>query len=34
LSPEVDAAWRAALREQKDFEKARFNEDGEKLRRM
>jgi hypothetical protein len=34
LSPEDDAAWRAALREQKEYEKARFLEDGEKLRGM
>src|SRR4051812_16055897 len=34
LSPEDDAAWRAALQQQKDFEKARFVEDAEKLRRM
>ena len=34
LSPEDDAVWRAALREQKEIEKARFFEDAEKLRRM
>jgi len=34
LSPEDDAAWRAALREQKEYEKARFPEDAEKLRRI
>jgi hypothetical protein len=34
LSPEDDAAWRAALREQKEYEKARFLEDAEKLRGM
>ena len=34
LSPEDDAAWRAALRAQKEYEKARFFEDSEKLRRM
>ncbi len=34
LSPEEDAAWRAALRAQKEIEKARFFEDAEKLRRM
>ena len=34
LSPEDDAAWRAALREQKEYEKARFFDDAEKLRRM
>jgi hypothetical protein len=34
LSPEDDAAWRAALREQKESEKARFLEDAEKLRGM
>lgn len=34
LSPEEDAAWRAALREERETEKARFFEDGEKLRRM
>lgn len=34
LSPEDEAAWRAALREQKELEKARFFEDAEKLRRM
>ena len=34
LSPEDDAAWRAALREQKEYEKARLLEDGEKPRRM
>jgi hypothetical protein len=31
LSPEADAPWRAALREQKDLENARFFEDAEKL---
>jgi hypothetical protein len=34
LSTEDDAAWRAALQEQKEFEKARFLVDAEKLRRM
>jgi len=34
LSPEDDAAWRAALQEQKEHEKARFSEDAEKLRRI
>ena len=34
LSPEDDGAWRAALRAQKDLEKARFFEDAEKLRGM
>ena len=34
LSPEDDAAWRAALRAQKELEKARFLEDAEKLRGM
>jgi hypothetical protein len=34
LSPEDDAAWRTALRNQKNAEKARFSEDAEKLRRM
>ena len=34
LSPEDDAAWRAALREQKDVEKARFFEDADALGRM
>jgi len=34
LSPEDDAAWRAALRAQKEFEKRRFLEDAEKLQRM
>ena len=34
LSPEDDAAWRAALREQKEREKAEFFEDAEKLRRI
>src|ERR1700730_17700843 len=34
LSPEDDAAWRAALRAQKEFEKTRFFEDAEKLRSM
>jgi hypothetical protein len=34
LSPEDDAAWRAALRSQKELEKARFFEDAEKLRGM
>jgi hypothetical protein len=32
LSPQDDAAWRAALRAQKEIEKARFFEDAEKLR--
>jgi hypothetical protein len=34
LSPEDEAAWRTALQEQKEFEKARFFEDAEKLQRM
>jgi hypothetical protein len=34
LSPEDDAAWRAALQEQKEYEKGRFGEDAEKVRRM
>jgi hypothetical protein len=33
LSPEDDEAWRKALREQKEFDKARFSVDAEKLRR-
>jgi hypothetical protein len=33
LSPEDDEAWRRALREQKELEKARFLEDAERLRR-
>jgi Ser/Thr protein kinase RdoA (MazF antagonist) len=32
LSPEDDAAWRAALRAQQECEKAKFFEDGDKLR--
>jgi hypothetical protein len=32
LSPEDDAAWRAALRAQKESEKARFLKDAESLR--
>src|SRR6266699_2052071 len=31
LSPEDDAAWRAALRTHKEIEKARFFEDAEKM---
>ncbi len=34
LSAEDDAAWRAALREQKTIEKAGFLEDAQRLRRM
>jgi hypothetical protein len=34
LSPQDDAAWRAALREQREYEKTRFKEDAEKLQRM
>ncbi len=34
LSPEDDAAWRLALRTQRNIEKVRFPEDAEKLRRM
>ena len=34
LSPEDDAAWRAALRAQKEMEKSQFFEESEKLRRM
>jgi hypothetical protein len=33
LSPADDAAWRAALQEQKKFDKARFFDDAEKLRK-
>jgi hypothetical protein len=32
LSPEDDAAWRSALRAQKEFEKAQFLPDAEKMR--
>jgi hypothetical protein len=34
LSPEDDAAWRSALRTQRNIEKVRFSEDADKLRRM
>jgi hypothetical protein len=34
LSPEDDAAWRIALRAQKEIEKAKFFEDAERLRRI
>jgi hypothetical protein len=34
LSPEEDAAWRAALRAQKELDKSRFLEDAERLQRM
>jgi hypothetical protein len=34
LPPEDDAAWRLALRSQKDEEKRRFSQDAEKLRGM
>ncbi len=34
LSPEDDAAWRRALRAQKEFEKSQFLADAEKLRSM
>jgi hypothetical protein len=34
LSPEDDAAWRAALRAQTESEKTQFLEDAEKLQRM
>ena len=34
LSAEDDAAWRAALRAEKEVEKGRFFEDAERLRRM
>lgn len=34
LSPEDDAAWRATLTEQKDAEKARFDSDAEKLKKV
>src|SRR5260370_37795417 len=34
LSPEDDAAWRAALREQREFAKARVLADAEQLERM
>lgn len=33
LSPEDDAVWRAALRAQKEIEKAQFLEDADKARR-
>jgi hypothetical protein len=33
LSPEDDAAWRAALREQKESEKAQFLKEADKLQR-
>ena len=34
LLPEDDAAWRAAIRAEKEFDKARFFEEADKLRRM
>jgi hypothetical protein len=34
LSPQDADAWRAALREQKELDKARFFEDAEKLRSL
>jgi len=34
LSPEDNNAWRTALRAEKEFEKAQFGEEAEKLRRM
>lgn len=34
LSPEDEVAWRAALRAQKEVEKARFLDDGKKLGSM
>jgi hypothetical protein len=34
LSPEDDTAWRAALRAQKESEKAQFFEDADKLRKV
>ena len=34
LSPEDDAAWRESIRVQREIEKARFFEDGDKLERM
>ena len=34
LSPEDDAAWRVALRAQKEFEKTQFLKDADELRRM
>jgi hypothetical protein len=33
LSPEDDAAWRAALRAQREIEKAQFFEDAESMRK-
>jgi hypothetical protein len=34
LSPEDEAGWEAGLQAQKEYEKARFQEHGEELRRM
>ena len=34
LLPEDDAAWRLALRTQRNIEKVQFSEDAQKLRRM
>ena len=34
LSPEDEAAWKESLRQQKEYEKARFFEEAEALRRM
>src|SRR5262245_23187905 len=34
LTPEEEAAWKSGLREEKEYEKGRFTEDGEKLGRM
>jgi hypothetical protein len=34
LSPEDDAAWRAALNDQNEAEKARFSNDSQRLRSM
>jgi hypothetical protein len=34
MTPEEEAAWRAALKDQKEFEKARFLEYGDKVGRV
>jgi len=34
MTPDEEAQWQEARRSQKEFEKARFNERAEKLRRM
>jgi hypothetical protein len=34
LAPEDDAAWRSAMRTQRNIEKLRFSDDAEKLKRM